>query len=495
MPDVLSIYKSTLRRQIMVVVLVLLGFYVLNTLAVSVVEVIYLFANFTTLFLEPEVFDVYDILSTLPSYFLGLASIISIITGALIFFVLRGKRLLTTDITHVNEKIKLGDLLLIIVLMLGVQAVTTFGGMIIEFLLNLFDLSMLEEYSDSVNLLLNPAGYLYIVLIGPIVEEIMFRGGLMRSLERFGVNFSIVVSSLLFGMYHVFIYQACFAFFLGVIMAYTAQRFSLKWAILLHMLNNGYSVVMSSFSEASETLVIVFGVAVLVLYVSAIVGSIIILVLNRQRIKAQVNAWRPASMLFIAGIPQSGYAAPQPVYAAPQPVYATPQPMYAAPQPVYAVPPAGTTRGYPPPASTAPSYPPPPPPPAPSVYDRRYSIAPPIPAPYQDSAMPPQQAAPASYPQPYMPPQQAAPVSYPQSVEWGANGPIPTMPSLPYPMAPQYVVLPIPINSRQSPTGIKPPLALDNEPKPHPYRLTFSSAFVIVIFCLVLFINFMMIFF
>jgi hypothetical protein len=95
-------------------------------------------------------------------------------------------------------------------------------------------------------LLQTPLGLLYICLIGPVIEEIVFRGAIMRSLERFGLNFSIVISSLIFGLFHLFTVQAVFAFFMGLILGYIASRYSIRWSILAHILINSVATGVDS---------------------------------------------------------------------------------------------------------------------------------------------------------------------------------------------------------------------------------------------------------
>jgi len=77
-----------------------------------------------------------------------------------------------------------------------------------------------------------------IVIVGPIVEEIIFRGLLLRSLAGYGRNFAIVTTSILFGMYHASLVQNGYAFIVGIVLAYITLRYSLKWAIVIHCTNN-----------------------------------------------------------------------------------------------------------------------------------------------------------------------------------------------------------------------------------------------------------------
>lgn len=80
--------------------------------------------------------------------------------------------------------------------------------------------------------------YLYACLLGPVTEEILFRGLVLRSLQPYGKKFAILVSSLLFGLFHGNLMQAPFAFAVGLVMGYVALEYNIYWAIILHLMNN-----------------------------------------------------------------------------------------------------------------------------------------------------------------------------------------------------------------------------------------------------------------
>lgn len=107
-----------------------------------------------------------------------------------------------------------------------------------ETVLNFFGLSVLEAMeqatvgSDTVSM------FLYLSLGAPIVEEIIFRGLVLRGLERYGKRFAILISALLFGLFHGNIVQSPYAFLVGLVLGYVAMEYSIFWAMVLHMINN-----------------------------------------------------------------------------------------------------------------------------------------------------------------------------------------------------------------------------------------------------------------
>ncbi len=80
---------------------------------------------------------------------------------------------------------------------------------------------------------------LYSVVLAPITEEILFRGMVLKNLSVYNQKFAIVISALLFGMFHGNFPQMITATLLGILLAYVAVKSdSLIIPIGLHMFNN-----------------------------------------------------------------------------------------------------------------------------------------------------------------------------------------------------------------------------------------------------------------
>jgi sodium transport system permease protein len=78
-------------------------------------------------------------------------------------------------------------------------------------------------------------------LLAAMCEEIAFRGFILTGLrQRFSAWTAILISSLLFALYHMNVFQALPAFVLGVVLAIlTVRSESILPSMLLHFLNNG----------------------------------------------------------------------------------------------------------------------------------------------------------------------------------------------------------------------------------------------------------------
>ena len=85
---------------------------------------------------------------------------------------------------------------------------------------------------------------IFAVIIGPIVEEIMFRGILLPRLLPFGEGFAVLTSALLFGLFHGNFSQFFYAFAIGLIFALvTARTGRLRYTVILHVLLNFFGSV------------------------------------------------------------------------------------------------------------------------------------------------------------------------------------------------------------------------------------------------------------
>jgi len=195
-------------------------------------------------FSNPEVSNLTDDLTASLEESAGLMSIVSIAAGSCVFFILRKRRFITDLAMPMSEPLTPK---IFIVLVLATQAIQLVYSLIVMLVDELLPegLSILENYGEAMAGLSNPIGIAYIVLIGPIFEELIFRGAVMGTLRRYGDNFAIIISSLLFGFYHAIILQIPFGFVMGLLLGYAAARWSLRVSIALHIIVNGLSALLS----------------------------------------------------------------------------------------------------------------------------------------------------------------------------------------------------------------------------------------------------------
>lgn len=79
-----------------------------------------------------------------------------------------------------------------------------------------------------------------LVLVGPCMEELIFRGLVYKRIKRYTKNMSAVyISALLFGVYHFNLVQGLYAFALGILLCYVYEKYGTILApVLLHISAN-----------------------------------------------------------------------------------------------------------------------------------------------------------------------------------------------------------------------------------------------------------------
>ncbi len=148
------------------------------------------------------------------------------------------KEALIKDLRFINKEMKSKVFWFIVLLLLGSQFIFILFSRLTELGFNIFGYSI-QEYIDSIKVSDTGLGQIiYVAFIGPIFEELLFRGAILKALEKYGKVFAIVISSILFGLMHMHLFQSVFAAVVGLILGYVAIEYSIKWAILLHVLNN-----------------------------------------------------------------------------------------------------------------------------------------------------------------------------------------------------------------------------------------------------------------
>jgi len=216
----------------------------------------------------------------------NLATVITLIAALLtlpMVLIIRGKRALSTDLVAVNQKANALSILKALLLILAIGAAANLLAFLTApFFESLMEISFTEFLEDSISgILTSPVGILYVALLGPIIEEIIFRGAILNRLSRHGVNFAIVTQALLFGLFHGIIFQSFCAFFIGLVLGYVAMRYSLKWAMVLHIANNSISVGFTLLDQAAIGPVadIIFWVYL----IACLVGAVVLLIVKRKQ--------------------------------------------------------------------------------------------------------------------------------------------------------------------------------------------------------------------
>lgn len=184
------------------------------------------------------------------SSFLGTISIITVIIAFIPILIYRRNEFFQYDIKIENKKFTSKTVIIGFLILLSVNSALGLFASGLEFALNKFGLtaaSALEDL-DILNQLTIPMT-IYTCIIAPIFEEFIYRGAVLRSLEKYGRWFAILISAILFGLMHGNFYQIFMATGIGIALGYLATEYSIKLTILLHMINNTFVGVTSLISS------------------------------------------------------------------------------------------------------------------------------------------------------------------------------------------------------------------------------------------------------
>lgn len=115
----------------------------------------------------------------------------------------------------------------------------------------LFTLIGMDGYQTAEQQLIADKSLLYLlielVLLSPALEEWIFRHILYHRLKKWiPVSLAMVISSLLFGIYHWNLPQGIYAFVMGMLLAWALERFqTIKAPLVIHMAANAAALFMS----------------------------------------------------------------------------------------------------------------------------------------------------------------------------------------------------------------------------------------------------------
>jgi len=158
-----------------------------------------------------------------------------------IVMVFSGRKLFKLKDTLGKSKLPISGTVLAALSIIGIQGASIF---IQSFVMSITGFSGMNEavmssLSFTDDLVTNIILFLYMVVLGPVLEELMFRSGALNFLSPVSRAFGLFASSLLFGLMHMNFNQIFNGFLLGLILGYIALKSgSVRPAIICHMAAN-----------------------------------------------------------------------------------------------------------------------------------------------------------------------------------------------------------------------------------------------------------------
>lgn len=168
----------------------------------------------------------------------GSSSIVAVLIGTAFLLVYYWKDSLLEPMLALGKRPSAGMLAGCICLMMLAQILFSAIAAGAEAAANQLGYSFMSSIEAATGTSKTLSMFLYAGIFGPVIEEIIYRGFLMKSLQKYGKTFAILVSAAVFGLMHGNPLQSIFAFMVGLVFGYAAMEYSIYFSILLHVLNN-----------------------------------------------------------------------------------------------------------------------------------------------------------------------------------------------------------------------------------------------------------------
>lgn len=192
------------------------------------------------------------------------------------------------------KKMRISKLLMFFVLCMGSGYIFNMVGNIINLFLALMTGRSIYSMTPISDMMLDMSliTALYIGVLGPIIEEYIFRGLLLNRMRPLGERAAIIFSALMFGVLHGNLSQFLYASSIGLVLGYVASKTGrIFYSSILHIMVNSYSVFLSfglSYSMVIQGVIsLVFSLIILGVALAAAVGSIVIFFTKRRKTRLE----------------------------------------------------------------------------------------------------------------------------------------------------------------------------------------------------------------
>ena len=133
--------------------------------------------------------------------------------GLLVVLFWKGKGYWRREVFVKNNPMTVGSFFSLVCVFLSAQFFFQMFSLALEWLLNQIGFSAMAAVEMASTTGSTFSMYIYVCFLGPIAEELLFRGIVLRTLRPWGKQAAILISALVFGLFHGNVVQIPFAFF------------------------------------------------------------------------------------------------------------------------------------------------------------------------------------------------------------------------------------------------------------------------------------------
>lgn len=224
----------------------------------------------------------------------GWGYILAILAGCVVVLLWKGKDFFFREMFTREKKMTLSVFLMLLCFFIAPQALLQLYATGFEWLLNRFGFSAMAVLEMATITTDKLGMFLYISILGPISEELLFRGVLLRLLRPRGKQAAIVLSAIAFGLFHGNLIQIPFAFLVGLVLGYVTVEYSIVWAMVLHIFNNFVlSDLMGRLAQVQPDAASLLMFAVLLI---SVIAAVVLLIVEKGDVKAYFRQNRVGSI-------------------------------------------------------------------------------------------------------------------------------------------------------------------------------------------------------
>lgn len=282
-----KLLRKQMRKQMNPAGLTMLAYYGIMNVAVTAVMlldlIVYLFSNLDAWSVDGMLLRVTDFVTAN-----GWGYLLAMAVGGVIVLAWKGAAFWKQEVFAKEKPMTVGTFVQLLCVFLSVQTILQLIVPLIELFFNLMGLSAMAALESASISTTGVSMFLYVAILGPVAEELLCRGLVLRILRPVGKQMAVFGSALLFGLLHGNVIQIPFAFLIGIVLGYVTVEYSIVWAIVLHIFNN--LVLSELMGRLSQVLpegagdVLLWGILLV-----SLAAAIVILIIRRKAVKTYLQ--------------------------------------------------------------------------------------------------------------------------------------------------------------------------------------------------------------
>ena len=146
-----------------------------------------------------------------------------------------------------KKKLGIGGFLACICITYAVMVIFNGVGIVINNAIGkITGLGNVNPLLETMDIISPGVQFVVVVILAPVCEELLFRKFIIDRFNNYGEVTAMLVSAMMFGLYHGNLAQFMYAFGLGIFFAFIYIRTgNIAYTIILHMIVNGFSTLIT----------------------------------------------------------------------------------------------------------------------------------------------------------------------------------------------------------------------------------------------------------